>query len=181
MTIRSYFLFLIIALAACGQEETPAVDTITQIRELGQIGTAEFVVTKLVQANDKGEWYKIGDRKILMSVEATIKGGVDLGKISDEDVVIDGKSVTLKLPPAEIITFHMNSEKVKVIYAKSDYFRSGFSNKERDQLLVQGERQIRASLKQMGVETTAEENAIEFMESWLRLAGFEDIQIWTNR
>ena len=59
-----------------GDEEVrQEIESIMTMKELGLV---EYRVRKIIKADDQGEWYKIGDRKILLSCTAYLKAGIDL-------------------------------------------------------------------------------------------------------
>ncbi|MBA2762039.1 MAG: DUF4230 domain-containing protein, partial [Segetibacter sp.] len=47
------------------------------------------VYPKIIKANDNKTWFKAGERKILMSCEAHIKAGIDMGSINRNNIRID--------------------------------------------------------------------------------------------
>jgi len=48
------------------------------LQQMSELATSEYVVTKIIKANDNATWYKIGDRKILMTCKASLVAGIDL-------------------------------------------------------------------------------------------------------
>src|SRR5690606_36117880 len=77
-----------------------------EIRNIGELSTTEYTVGKIVKLDDKAEeWYKFGDRKLLIHCKAKIKAGVDLSKIKDGDIKVSGNTIEITLPPAKITTF----------------------------------------------------------------------------
>ena len=163
-------------LIACNQKKN-AEQEILSLKNLSGLATAEYVVTKIIKTNDNKDWYKIGDRKILMSCQATIKAGIDFSKITSEDIDIEDKEVTLVLPRAEMISLNIKPEDIKLEYEEVGLLRQNFSQAEKDFLLVQGERQIRAGVANLGVLKTAETNATVFLTRFLRRMGYEKITV----
>ena len=56
-------------------------------------------------------------------------------------------------------------------------FRQKFSDRERQALLKQGERDIVRDIPSLGILAEAEENALEFFRPMLEQMGFENVQI----
>lgn len=169
------YLFIILLISCRGSEKE--LTEVLAIREMSELATVEYIVTKIVRANDNQTWYKIGDRKILMSCEASIKAGIDFSAISEEDITIEGKSISLVLPKAHLISMNINPENVRVEYEETGFFRDDFSSAERDALMTQGERQIRNSVEALGVLNTAETNASLFINNYLKTLGYNRIRI----
>jgi hypothetical protein len=152
---------------------------ILALREMSDMATVEYVVTKIIKANDNKTWYKLGDRKILMSCRATIKAGIDLAAIKPENIQIEGKKLTLAIPSAKIIALNMPPEDIVVEYQDIDPLRSAFKAGERDALAAQAEAQIRTGIADMGILQTAEANAKQFLTQFLQRLGYADIVIIT--
>ena len=152
------------------------IEAISQMRELSLV---EYRVRKIVKANDEGEWYKIGDRKILLSCTAYLKAGIDLSGFSAENVDInrlDG-SVTVTIPHAKLLSLDMPASEIREEYDHVTMLRHSFSAEERNELLRQGEKQIRSSVPSLGILEKAEENARRFFESVFTKMGFTSVEV----
>lgn len=169
---------LFITLTCCREQEPPEQKPdILALREMGDLATVEYTVTKIIKANDNRTWYKIGDRKILMSCEARIKAGVDLSAINRNNFAIDGKNVTLTLPPPKIISLNIPPENIKVEYEEVNIFRDPYKTGERDALAAQAEQQIRNSIDSLGILNQAKANTSLFVSKFLNQLGYENIRI----
>lgn len=177
--ILGYITALFLFISACNKplEEENPVDKVLKIKDLNQLGTVEFKVSKIISGTDDLSWYKVGGRKILFSCEAVIKAGIDFSKLKKEDVSIDKKSVSLKLPKAEIIYVKIDHNKIKEEDKETGIFRSEYTNKEKDELLVLGEKSINEAVPNMGIIASAENNAKLFLNSFLKSSGFKDVNV----
>src|SRR3989338_2482103 len=107
-TVTYLLLVLAVAMNSCGTDDTPVSHKeIFEIRTIGTLSTSEYTVSKIIKLNDPGEWYKWGDRKILISCKAKIKAGVNLNKLKAEDIKITGKKIEIQLPPAFIFALQL--------------------------------------------------------------------------
>ena len=152
------------------------IEAISQMRELSLV---EYRVRKIVKANDEGEWYKIGDRKILLSCTAYLKAGIDLSGFSAENVDInrlDG-SVTVTVPHAKLLSLDIPASEIREEYDHVTMLRHSFSAEERNALLRQGEKQIRDSVPSLGILEKAEENGRRFFESVFTKMGFTSVEV----
>jgi hypothetical protein len=166
---------LIFFLLSCSREKK--VNEVFALREMSELATVEYIVTKIIRANDDKTWYKVGDRKILMSCEASVKAGIDMSAIREENINIDGKEIRMVLPKAHLISINIKPEDVRVEYEETGIFRDNFSSAERDLLMAQGEKQIRNSIDSLGVLQTAETNASLFVSNYLKQLGYDRIHI----
>ena len=172
-------LLFLISFSFCSlfEKEKESISVIHQLQDMSEMATVEFVVSKVVKVNDVPDWYKIGDRKILISSKARIKAGINMRDIGEDDIVISGNNIELKIPHARVISLNMDPESIKEEYSKTDFFRRSFTNEERYAFLAQAEKEIYESIPQMGVLNRANVHAVAFFESWLRVMGFEQVHV----
>ena len=179
---RKRLLFLgavILALLAVNlaipRKKVPPYVGVRTLKDLAELATVEYSVTKIVSYKDLA-WY--GDRKILFEAAATVKAGIDLNELTDQDIKLDNDStVTISLPAPKILLFNMKPENMREIFNESGILRSDFSNQEKDGLLSQGEKDIRAKVAGMDILQRAARNARILVESWLKKMGFETVRV----
>ena len=144
---------------------------------MSDLATVEYTVTKIIKANDNKTWFKIGDRKILMSCEAHIKAGVDMSLITKNDFTINDKEISLQLPGPKVVSLSIPAETIKVEYQDISLFRDPFKTAERDQLAAQAEAQIRNSIDSLGILQQAKINTSLFVNNLLVRLGYQNITI----
>jgi hypothetical protein len=138
-----YFLWFLLAFISCNNQKQEQLALIEQgLKSLSDVGTVEYVVSKVVKADDNATWYKFGDRKILFSCKASLKAGIDLSELSKESIEINGskESISLVLPKAKLLSFNMKPDDIHLVYEKTAVTRFSFSNAERDMIMTQGEK-----------------------------------------
>lgn len=173
-------LLFLSTVTGCDKRETKKPDRLQQVmglQTMSELATAEYVVTKIIKANDNKTWYKVGERKILLSCKASIVAGVDMGALSPSDIRIDGENISLTLPHAKLLYINIKPEDVRTAYQDVSLFRDKFSVKEKDMLVNQAENQIKAQVPELGVLVTAETNASIFIDGFLKNLGFKNISI----
>ncbi len=167
-------LLLAVNLAVPAKKTRPPL-TARTLKDLAELATVEYEVTKIVSHKDIA-WY--GDRKILFETAATVKAGIDLNELADQDIRLDGAdAVTVTLPRPKILLFNMKPEHMREIFNESGILRSDFSNEEKDGLLSQGEKDIRAKVAGMDILERAARNARILVESWLKKMGFATVKV----
>jgi hypothetical protein len=173
-----YFLFILFISPACNQHERAGEKQLVPLlKQLSDLATVEYVITKIIKANDDKTWYKVGDRKILMSCKASLIAGIDLSKITEDDISIRKKEITMLLPRANLLSINIKPEDIKIEYQDISPFRSPFTNAERDALAAQGEAQIKNSADSLGILQAAEVNASLTISNFLKKLGYETINI----
>lgn len=171
------FLFFSALFTSCSEEkELPKVE-VYKIREIGELSSTEYVFSKVIRIDDPAEWYKFGDRKILLSCKAKVKAGIDLRKIQEGDIVENGQEIAIVLPPARITSFNMDPNSVKVEVVDVDGFRSGFSQSDINEILQMGEKSIRGTLGSTGIYQEAEKNAIAFIQEFYEQLGYTKVNV----
>jgi hypothetical protein len=173
-----YICFLCLALAACGgKSEKDRKAEIFAFKDMSELATVEYTISKVVKASDNGSWFKMGKRKIVLSVQGYVKAGIDLSQVKEDQVFIEGKKVVIQLPRAKLINLNIPPEEIKEEVEETGFFRDGFKNEEKQDLLQQAENNIRKSVDSMGILKTAEENAQLFIGNFIKRLGYEDVTI----
>lgn len=167
---------LFLLLFACRQKPAPA-DMLLQLKDLSELATVEYTVSKIIKASDDQQWYTVGDRKILLSCKARVKAGIDLSRLEVSDIRVDGKTIRLQLPAAQVLSVTVPPEEIRLEYEDVGLFRSDFSAAERQALLAQGEAQIRRQVAATTITRDAETQASLVLGNFFRGLGFETVQI----
>jgi len=171
---------LLLLLSSCRhkEKERNLPSTILAIQETGKLATAEYTLTKIIRASDDQTWYKIGDRKILMSCEAHLKAGIDLQRLDKNDFdVQDDSTIAVVLPHAQLFSVAIPPNKIQIAYQDIGLLRDPFSAAEREQLLAQAERQIRHLATSLSILQTAETNGVTYMQHLLQQAGYTHVNV----
>ncbi len=171
------FVLTYLLLFSCHRQEKKQHDFVQAIQQTGKLVTAEYTLSKMVRANDNKTWYKWGDRRILIAIEAVVKAGVDLQAVSPADVTFSDSTINLRLPPSQIFSVSIPPDKIKVLYEDVSLFRERFSAAEREALLRQAEAQVRQLADSLGVLKTAEVNAAVFLRRLLQQGAYQNATI----
>jgi hypothetical protein len=91
------------------QEPTPAptatpIVTPRAIRNLGRLITVEHELQVYLIYETKPDWWPFSfwTNKIILLAVGTVQAGVDLDKMKDEDLIVNGTRVQIILPPPEV-------------------------------------------------------------------------------
>ena len=171
-------LLLMILNTSCNRNPDRAL-VISKLKNSAKLATVEYVVTKVITTRDQNWLAK--DAYFFAETEATIKAGIDLDKLKEEDIKIEGMRISVNLPPIEIINFSYPAEGFRVIEKYSDqsavFKWNTISVATKDDLYRQGEADIRSSLSDLGIVKTAQKNTRLLLTKILRLSGFDEIYI----
>lgn len=174
-----HIVILTLLAVSCGRGlDRQAEQKLYELSAAGELVTCEYSVSKVVKADDM-VWWKIGERKILFNCKATLQAGIDMAKYDPEKTKVDRqeKSVVLVLPEPEVLSINMPADQITQEYSHVTGFRFDFTAEERNELLKEGERSIRAEIPSMGILRDAKLNAVSYFETMLSELGFEIITI----
>ena len=179
MKKRHIFFYLVLAalfITGCKPKEPDMKARVLGMSQNLELGTVEYIVKKVIKFDDQQK-YTVGDRKILFNSTAYLKAGIKLDNFNENDIIINGKQITVYLPHAELLSFDMPAEEISTVFENYGVFRSKFSADEQNEILKKGEEDIRADIPNWGILKDAEDNAKDMFEAMLSQLGFEFITI----
>ena len=172
------------------QDEKPVgTDTIPQlvmqIQQCSRLYTTEVKVHKIVTHDDvvrlKGKVMNqpfsiplpLGDRKIAIPMDATLKAYIDFSEFDDRSIERNGDKITILLPDPKVV---MTSSKINRNEVKEyvGLTRSYFTDKELASYEQQGRQSILNSVSQLGIKQTAQENAARVLVPMLTEMGYKE-------
>lgn len=175
---KTHFCFLILVfLTGCSQKKATPRPVVASLQQIGKLATAEYVITRIIKAEDNQTWYKIGDRKILISCTASVKAGIDFTKLQAQQIRQEDKKVSVQLPPPQILSLNIPPEGIKVAYTNVGMFRDPFTATEIANIMKTAERQIQKQIVALEILSTARSNASAFVTRFLTTAGFSEVYV----
>lgn len=179
MKLKNCIICLVLAalmLSSCKPKEPDMKTRVFGMSQNLELGTVEYIVKKVIKFDDQQK-FTVGDRKILFNTTAYLKAGVDLDDFTENDIYINGKDITVRLPHAKLLSFNMPVEETSTVWENYGVFRSKFNATEQNEVLKKGEEAIRADIPNLGILEDAEENAIDIFTAMLSQLGFEKITV----
>src|SRR5271166_1173587 len=151
---------------------------IRQIRELQRLETVSYTMDKIISGERENPVlprFLAGDR-LLLIVHGEAIAGVDLSKLQPSDVVVKGRSVSIRLPQAEIFTVRLDNARSRVYSRDTGLFSTPDPNLE-GEVRQEAERQLQAAALQDGILKTGDQNARQTLTSLLTGLGFGNVEI----
>lgn len=177
-SIHALLLMLVMTLSACKDNRGMVVG---KIKKASKLSTTEFTIEKIVFGvkQKKLLWIvRLTEAKFVAHSQAIVKTGVNLEKLQAKDVSIEGKKISLMLPPVEVINFSYPAERFVMDTIVS---HNGFLNKirleEQEEYFRDAEIDIRESLQHMDIVEVTEKKTAMMLENMLKLLGYEEIYI----
>ena len=200
IAVFSAAIFLLAGCSCSGQapDEEPvtyqSIDTVPmlvmQIQKCSRLYTTEYKVHKIVTHDDvvrlQGSLLKqninirlpLGDRKIAIPMDATLKAYIDFSNFSEANIERQGDKITILLPDpkVELTSSKVNQQEIR---AYVGLVRAGFSDEEMSSYERQGREAIIQSIPRLGIIDMARANAARALVPLLQQMGYreEDITI----
>ena len=177
------------------QEEQPvATDTIPmlvmQIQKCARLYTTEYHIHKIVTHDDvlklKGTLLSkdiditlpMGERKIAIPMDATLKAYIDFADFSERNIERNGNKITIVLPDPQVVltSSKINQNEIREYVGLT---RSHFTDKELSSYEQQGRQAILNSVPRLGIKQQAQSNAASVLVPMLTEMGYreEDVTI----
>lgn len=169
-------------------EKLDTLSLIMQLKECSRLYTAEYEIHKLVLKDDplrvKGSVMNrsfdmkvpMGERKIMIPLDVTLKAYIDFSTFGAENVVRDGDRIIVYLPDPRVTvtSSRIDHEEVRQFISLT---RRRYSSAELADYARQGEEEILKSVPELGILETARENAAHVVVPLLTKLGFEERNI----
>lgn len=147
--------------------------------ELGYLTSVEYTLQTVVEV--EREQVLLGvisskDRVLLLAV-GNVQAGIDMSAIKDKNVTINGTTVKLTLPRAQVTGVELLPTETRIYDSEQSWFLSEYEGIE-----VEALNTARIQLESWAVDrnailSQAEKTASRQLFSFLRQLGFEDIEI----
>ncbi|WP_288490360.1 DUF4230 domain-containing protein [uncultured Prevotella sp.] len=194
-----YIFLIAFAFSACtnNKDTVPKaalekIDTIpmliTQVQQCSKLYTSEYHIHKIVTHDDKmkltGSFLKqdidinlpLGERRIAIPLDATIKVYVDMSEFSQKNIRKEGDKITIILPDPKIVlsSTKINHSEIKEYVA---FMRRNFSDAELTNYEVQGRKQVLDAIPQMNIIPNAQRSTARQLVPMLTALGYKEENI----
>jgi len=154
--------------------DTSQTTVVDQVRRLARLESVSFTMDKMVSGDREGRIlpaFLTGDR-ILLEVHGEAIAGVDLNQLKENDVRLNGKSVFIQLPPAQVFTVALDDAKTHVYSRQTGIFVPADPSLE-GEVRERAVENLRQSALQAGILGKARQNACATVTQLLLALGFE--------
>ena len=174
-------------------DDTPAaIDTIptliTQVKKCSRLYTAEYKIHKIITHNDevraKGTILNheydvalpVGERKVAIPVDATIKAYIDFGDFSERNIKRNGRKMEILLPDphVQLTASRINHGEIRKYVAM---MRQNFSDAELANYEQQGRKAIINDIPRLDITDMAKESATKIIVPFFVGMGFDEKDI----
>ncbi|NJP04489.1 MAG: DUF4230 domain-containing protein [Chloroflexaceae bacterium] len=156
----------------------PAI--LSQIQQLNRLETTSYTMEQVFEASVDSKFFPnpLTSDRILLVASADTVAGIDLSKLTQSDVIIapDGSTVTIYLPPVEILSTYLNNDRTRVFDRDQGWLAGTNPEMETWVRQIAEERLLNAACEN-GILERAAQDSQQAVEQFLRLAGYEQIVV----
>ncbi len=158
--------------------DPPAI--VREIQQLSEFVTVKYNIQKVVGLEE--EKVPFGSERIMLMVQATVLGGVDLSGITTQHCTVAGdNSVTVTLPAPKVLHVFVNEQDTKVWDRSKTWWTPWVSlNPELDQKArLAALEAVQAAAIDQGILSNAQANAETTIRKFLQPLGVESVRFET--
>jgi hypothetical protein len=151
---------------------------VNQIQKLARLETVMYTLENVIEGGHENlvlPDFLTGDR-ILLIGHGEVIAGVDLSRVGPNDVIIHGKSITLRIPKPQILSTRIDNQKTRVFSRQTGILVPVDPNLETE-VRREAETQLREAALRDGILAAAEQNARATLTTLLQGFGFETITL----
>lgn len=151
---------------------------VKQMRQISRLETASFTIEKIIEAGTSGNAFQqllYGDR-ILLIAHGEVIAGFNLEHISQDDITITGDTITMKLPPPQILLTRIDNEKTRVYDRNQGLLSRGDKDLETEARIA-AEQTIQEAACEADILQEASDNARKQLITLLRAFGFTTVTL----
>ena len=148
------------------------------IQRLDQLATVRWTESVPVTRESGGDiWERVfNGEKVLVIATGNVEAGVDLGDIHKRDVSVNGDTLTIDLPEAEILSASLDEETTRVYDRDLSLLNFHPDDDLVEQARLRAVQKIEASARENGILDTAEQNAEDSIRAFVRTLRFDEVR-----
>jgi len=162
-----------------GVHELNTAVIVQQVQTLSDLVTVKYVLEKVEIVDSPptsmfGQFVQ-GQNRVLLLAHGIVKAGIDLKRLRPEDVRIEGRKITLHLPPAQVTDAYLDEHQTQVIDWEKGFLRD-FDKDLETTARQNAVDDISRAARKAGILKDAEDRARTELAVFLNRAGFEQVE-----
>lgn len=158
---------------------------ITQVRGVSELTTTVFMMETVVPVSQDavlGDKFLVGTTKLLYIAHGEVRAGFDLSNLTTADVVIEGETLMIHLPPPQILDRKIDVNRSTVYDYNRGFLGLGPDTALELQTLAQRNslNRIVEAACQNGVLEKANERAELVLTRLINVSGYKEVKIKTQ-
>ncbi len=163
---------------------TPTPLPLPKWSALGDLSSVAYTASTVVEMSRPRQGIGgvlLGADRVVLMAAGRIRAGVDLSKLKPSDVQINGRSIKLKLPRAQVLTVELLPEASRVFDSQRSWLFSEYEGLELE-AMSEARRKLRAEAERDAAMLEMAETMTRLqLAEFLRKAGFEQVEIEFER
>lgn len=174
-------MILIISLGTVSCKKNRRALVISKVQSVSKLATTETIIDKTVVGTKTKSvlgLIRLNQANFVAYTEAIVKTGIDLQKLSEYDVSIDGNEISLHLPAVEVLDFQYPFQKFVIdTTLLDDSWINRFDIIDYEEFYRRAELDIRNNLHYTGIVEVTQDKTRLLLTGLLKNLGYEAIFI----
>lgn len=151
------------------------ITIIRDIRSLARLETIQYTVEKVITAEtNQGIFGQLFGDKLIFIARGQVIAGVDLARLSPDDLQVENGVLTVKLPEPQIFITALDNEKSYVYHRDTGLLSKGNINLESNARRA-AENEIKLAATEDGILDLARQNAENYLYRLFIQLGYSDV------
>ncbi|HIE25519.1 MAG TPA: DUF4230 domain-containing protein [Anaerolineales bacterium] len=151
------------------------ITIIHEVRSLARLETIQYSVEKVITAEiGQGNFGFLFGDKLLFVAHGVVIAGIDLEKLGPENMKLEGDTLYVTLPPAEVFIATLDNAKSYVYDRETGALTHGDTNLETTARQA-AEQEIYKAAMEDGILKLAQQNAEHFLEKFFEALGYDKV------
>lgn len=151
------------------------VTIINEVRAVAKLETIHYTVEKVITAEmNQGVLGPLFGDRLLFVAHGYVIAGIDMEKIGEDDLWLEGETLNVRLPEAEVLVATLDNEKSYVYDRDTGLLTHGDPNLETTARQVAEQEILKAALED-GILDQARINAEVYLEKFFNALGYKTV------
>ncbi len=151
------------------------ITIINDVKALARLETIQYTVEKVITAETgQGEFGFLFGDKLLFVAHGQVIAGIDMSKITPQDMRLEGDVLHVTLPQPEIFVATLDNKKSYVYDRQTGILRQQQTDLETQARQV-AEQEIKQAALQDGILQTAGQNAEDYLRGFFQSLGYKQV------
>lgn len=151
------------------------ITIIHEVRGLARLETIQYSVEKIITAEIGGGTFEFLNKdRLLLVAHGTVIAGVDLEKLTTDDLWLTNSVLNVRLPAAEVFIASLDNDKSYIFERETSILRQSDPNLE-TLARKSAEQEIEKSAIEDGILEIAQQNAESYLSRLFLALGYADV------
>ncbi len=152
-------------------------NVVEEVKKIGEFTSSTYYEEMALRGTKKVAGV-IGKRtnEVILIAKGRVRAGFDLGKLKEGDIVVDGDTLKLTLPPVEVFDIITNPSDYEIEYRDGNW-----TDESLKQVKVKGRKMLEKNALEFGILQKAEESGLKRLETLFQTFGFNTVLLTVSK